>query len=482
MAEGYAGLSTALLAERKAVEAEPYAAAPPSSIRSFAEGRYNLALSLAAQNKLAEAAEHYTEFLRLKPDSTAALFSLGLVRRDLGQHAEAETALRRVLELKPDHPNAALDLGIALFAQDKLEEAETYYQRALEITPDSAHAYNNLAVLALHRNRLEEAESYGRRAIAADPIHGESHFTLALAQLLSGKLIEGWRQYEWRSLRFDQETPPHAQPQWISGPLDGKTVLLRSEQGLGDTLQFVRYAALAQRRGGRVVVECQPQLARLVATAPGVERVVPCGQPLGEFDLFSPLLSLPDVFATTLETIPVGVPYLTPDAALVESWREELARARLEGRHCLAGEPHESPRPRAVDSAGRVRAAGLGRRRAAVQLATRRGREQLAEYIERWPVTDLGDRLGDFYNTAAIVQNLDLVITCDSATAHLAGVLGKPVWVACRCRLTFVGCSRVTTAPGIRRCGCFASARLVAGTTCSGESPRRSKALAKKRE
>jgi hypothetical protein len=278
---------------------------------------------------------------------------------------------------------------------------------------------------------LDEAQAQCSQALAIEPEHADARFSQAYLLLLTGRLAQGWREYEWRFRRKGRGEGTLSRPRWDGAPLEGRTVLLRAEQGLGDTIQFVRYAALVNERGGKVVVQCQPQLASLLATCPGVDRVVAVGDPLPEFDVHIPLMSLPLVFGTTLESIPVKTPYLWPDEAALARWKDELGGERaLKVGIAWQGSPSQLfDRARSIPLAQFADLAGLdGVQLYSLQLGP--GREQLATWNVTRPIVDLGDRLGDFNNTAAIMRNLDLVVTCDSSPAHLAGALGVPVWVA----------------------------------------------------
>ncbi len=430
MAEAHAALSTVLLERRDAVAAETHARRALDLEPRDAEARYNLALALAAQDKLTEAAAHYERFLDDQPEHVEARFSLGLVRRDLKQVEAAAAAFRRVIELEPTHVKAMVDLGIATYELGRPDEARSLYLRALETTANNPAAYNNLALLAMRSNQLAEAEEYARQAVALAPGRSDMHFTLSNVLLVGGRLGEGWREYEWRPQRAD-DNPPIWQPQWIGGPIEGQTILLRFEQGLGDTLQFIRYARLVKERGATVVVECQQSVAKLVAGCAGVDRVIVRGEPLGEFDAFSPLLSLPRVFGTTLDTIPSAEGYLAPEPAAVERWREELAGFEglkigiaWQGSPTNLRDRFRSMRLEEFAPLTKLEGVRL------FSLQAGPGRDQVAGFAARWPIVDLGDRLGDFAETAAIVRNLDLVVTCDSSTAHLAGAIGALVWVA----------------------------------------------------
>ena len=221
------------------------------------------------------------------------------------------------------------------------------------------------------------------------------------------------------------------QPRWDGSPLEGRTILLCYEQGHGDTMQFIRYAEMVKQQGGTVIVECQAPLVRLLAGCAGVDQVIAHGEPRPPFDVHIPLLNLPGVFHTSLETVPAKVPYLAPDPEAVTQWKKKLGRKKgLKIGIAWQGNPDfrkDCFRSIPLTHFGML-AETPGVRLFSLQFGT--GREQLAQYVDSWPITDLGDELGDFSNTAAIMKNLDLVITSDSAPAHLAGALGLPVWVA----------------------------------------------------
>ncbi|HWY88893.1 MAG TPA: hypothetical protein VNX28_19425, partial [Gemmataceae bacterium] len=250
-------------------------------------------------------------------------------------------------------------------------------------------------------------------------------------RLLQGEFPEAWTDYEFRRQKSDFVQSHQDRPCWDGAPLDGKTILLHPEQGLGDTIHFIRYAALVKQRGGNVVFECPAALARLLSGVAGIDQLVAAGTPPPPFDVQASLLSLPNIFATTLATVPAAVPYLRADAVLAEHWRNELAPLdgfrigiAWQGNIQHAGDRYRSFPLRHLEPLARMAGVKL------VSLQKGQGTEQLRG---QFPILDLGDRLdaaGAFLDTAAIMMNLDLVITVDSAVAHLAGALAVPVWVA----------------------------------------------------
>jgi tetratricopeptide (TPR) repeat protein len=391
----------------------------------------NLGAALHRQGKLEESVSCFHRAATLKPDDIGAYRNLAPVLHKQGRFEEAVACYRRVLQLAPDHVDTHYDLGVELQKLIKFDEARACYQRALALDPDHADAHNNLGTLWADLRQQDDAAACYRRAIELKPDHADAHQNLALVLLLQGKFAEGWPEYDWRLKVKPLPGAALAQPCWTGEPLPEGTILLRAEQGLGDTLQFVRYAELVKRQVGRVVVECQAPVTRLVASCAGVDQVIAMKEPLGDFDVQLPLLSLPYVLGTRLDSIPNRIPYLSTDSELVRRWKDELDEpGMLKVGIAWQGSPsHGRDRFRSIPLAhfaGILKLPGV--RVYSLQMGA--GREQLASLPAEAPIRDLGDRLGDFYDTAAIVSNLDLVITCDSAPAHLAGALGVRVWVA----------------------------------------------------
>jgi hypothetical protein len=277
-----------------------------------------------------------------------------------------------------------------------------------------------------------------RRAIRLAPNYAEAHKNLAHSLLRGGQFAEGWREYEWRWQCREFPRLPYTQPAWDGSPLEGRTLLLCAEQGLGDTIQFVRYAPLLKRRGGRTVVAAQKPLLPLLAGCPGIDALADRDAAPPPYDVFAPLLSLPRLLGTTPADVPAEVPYLQARPDLVERWREELRP--LDGfRVGIAwrGSPgYRMDRLRSFPLSHFEPLARLPGVRL-VSLQKGPGVEQLRELDGRFPVVDLAGRLdeasGPFMDTAAVMRNLDLVVSCDTAVAHLAGALGVPVWLALSC-------------------------------------------------
>jgi tetratricopeptide (TPR) repeat protein len=394
----------------------------------FAAAHNNLGMTLAAQHKPDDALASYQRALQLQPDFAAVHFNRGTTLLVQGKTDEAAAAFREATRLKPDFAEAHLNLAAALSAQRRLDEALVSFRRCLQFQPDSPEAHLGCGNALRDQGQLEAAGAYFDRAVQLRPDFADAHLSRALLLMRQGQFAQGWAEYEWRwkSKVFDQR--PFRQPAWDGSPLNGRTILLYAEQGLGDTLHFIRYARLVKERGGTVLVECQAPLRRLLAGCPGVDRLVVQGEALPDFDVQLPLLSLARVFGTTLETVPAAVPYLHADPALVERWRAELGAEGFKVGICWRGNPkHGLDGYRSVPLASFAPLAAVpGVRLFSLQKGA--GCEELAG--PAFPVTALGDRLDDFADTAAVLRHLDLVVTVDTAVAHLAGALGVPDWVA----------------------------------------------------
>ena len=418
---GQGNLDEAVARYRRAVELKA----------DYAEAHNNLGVALSDQGNLDKAVACFRRALELKPDFAGAHNNLGNALKEQRKLDEAAACHRRALELKPDFAEAHNNLGLALKGQGKLDEAVASYRRALQLRPDYAEAHRNLGLALHHQGMLNEAVACYRRALELRPGFADAHWNQSLWSLLTGDFQRGWAEYEWRWKTKQCPRRDFSQALWDGRPLEGRTILLHAEQGLGDTIQFVRYAALVKHRGGAVIVECPKPLLSLLRSCAGIDRLVGRGDDLPPFDVQAPLLSLPGVFRTSLETIPADVPYLFADPVLVEHWRGELgpiAGSKI-GIAWRGNPEHRNDRARSLSLSCFESLAGLpGIHLFSLQKGA--GAEELQEVRDHFPVTDLGSRLGDFMDTAAVLRNLDLVIACDTAVAHLAGALGAGVWVA----------------------------------------------------
>ncbi|MGY8676954.1 tetratricopeptide repeat protein [Bradyrhizobium sp. UFLA05-153] len=396
---------------------------------TFAEAHNNLGGLLIKLGRLDEAEVNLREACKLNSCFPEALNNLGDLLRLRGRLEEAEACCREALRLKPDYVPAYLILGNALRESGRFHEAESCYRAALDRNPTWLEALNNLGTLLFDLGRPEEAIQSFRTAVSQKPDYAHAHFNLGITLLLAGQFDEGWREYEWR---WKQDTKKQhlrgfSQPLWDGGDIGDQVLLLHAEQGLGDTLQFCRFVP-AIAAGRRVVLEVQRPLVPLLAGLPGIESIVAHGDPLPPFDLYCPLLSLPRVLGTTIETIPQQASYLRADPQRVAAWRHrvrQLDGLRIglvwAGNQTMSGDRRRSiPLERFSELADLP---GVS----FVSLQKGSGARQSPP--PGLSLHDWTEDLHDFGETAALIEALDLVISVDTAVAHLAGALGRPVWL-----------------------------------------------------
>jgi tetratricopeptide (TPR) repeat protein len=394
----------------------------------------NLGNALRGQGKKEETRDAYQEALRRNPDFTEAHVNIGFAWMDLRRPEAAAYACREAIRCKPDHQKAYHLLASALVDAGNLPDAETNIREALRLKPDDPEALVCLGVALYEQGKAREALAVFEEAIRQKPDYPDPHWGRGLVLLQLGRLEEGWPEYEWRWGCHPFTPRPFPQPRWDGSPLGGRRILIHAEQGFGDVLQFIRYAPLVKARGGHVILECQERLIPILRACAGIDQLTPGGEPLPSFDVQIPMLSIPMVFRTTLATVPADVPYVTADERLVEQWRKEIAA--LPGFKIGIGwQGNPQIHQDLWRSVPLVHFASLGRLPdvTLVSLQKGPGTEQIPLVADLFPLTDWTDRLdveaGAFMDTAAVMKNLDLVITSDTATAHLAGALGVPVWV-----------------------------------------------------
>lgn len=400
---------------------------------------FNLGNSLRAMGRWQPAAEAFERAAGLKPGYVKAHINLAEARRETGDVAGAEASLRAALAAQPDNVTALNNLGNLLREIGRPQESALALRRALEHDPAFFRAWNNLGSALRDSGDIAGALAAYDRALELKPDHAEAHLNRSMARIAAGDWRRGWEEYEWR-WRGARENPGAGRdfpcPQWRGEPLGGRVVLLHAEQGFGDALQFVRYAPLVAERGGRVIVECQSELLRLFGRLPGIAQLVARGDPLPPFDLHCPLMSLPHAFGTLPDTVP-GAPYLTADPLRASAWRERLAAyPGVRVGVVWAGNPRRhDPVAHLIDRRRSLRFEQILpwlETPGCAFFSLQKGEAEAGLPATGSRLVDLAPALHDFDDTAAAIAALDLVVGVDTSVVHLAGGLGKPVWMLSR--------------------------------------------------
>jgi tetratricopeptide (TPR) repeat protein len=398
-----------------------------------ADGFASLGLVFHALARFKEALASYDAGLRIEPDSTELLNRRGVALLELGRPGEALEAFDRVLAADSCHFDALGNRGNALLKLNRPTEAVAAYDMALRIAPENAQLLTNRAVALRRLDRPHEALMSASRALVNSPDFAHARFVESVARLTLGDFAAGWRGYEsrWKVGLLASQRRTFTAPLWLGKePLDGKTILLHAEQGSGDTIQFVRYAPLLAARGAKkVVLEVQRELARLLSSIPGVAAVIVRGDKLPNFDCHCPLLSLPLAFGTELASIPLGIPYIRPAEADIAAWRLRLPQRRpLVGIVWSGGRFHDNDINRSMRLATLAPLLELPDV-SFVSLQHDVREEHAASLRTCTNVVQLGNQFRDFADTAAVIALLDAVISVDTAVAHLAGAMGKPLFL-----------------------------------------------------
>ena len=392
----------------------------------------NLAVYLTRRHRHRDAEAAHRRLVELRPDDAGAVSALASSVQEQGRAEEAIDIFYRALALRPDFPDALSSLAMALISVGRIDAAEAACRRALAVDPLHGDAGNVLAYAIRERGDSVQATKLWRDLLQRLPDHAAAQCNLAFALLADGEYEEGWRRYEWR---FRDAMAPalraYPQPVWDGRSLAGRTILLDAEQGVGDAIQFLRYAAPLAASGARVIAEAPRRLHRLLRTAPGVVALIDPKDPRPAFDVHAPLMSLPHLCGTTLDTVPARVPYLAAEPALVESWRARLATLPRPwiGISWQGNPNHRGDRWRSLPLATLL---PLAKRTSGtfVSLQKGSGSEQAASAgvgasLVDWSAEmDTGEDA--LIDSAAVMASLDLVISVDTAIGHLAGALARP--------------------------------------------------------
>jgi tetratricopeptide (TPR) repeat protein len=391
---------------------------------------YNQGVALEGLERLGEALASYDRAIDLNGNYAEAHNNRGLVLKKLGRLAEALESCDRAVALKKDYAKAYNNRGAVLQELNRMEEAIESYDRAITLKPDYAVAYNNRGTVFQETRRFEEAEENYNRAIAIQPDYAEAHLNQSLLKLLMGDYLAGWPLHEWRwKTTVKKTTHLFKQRPWLGEEfLKGKTILIYPEQGIGDFIQFCRYIPLLEKEGAKIILVVPRPLVRLFSGPWKRFAIVEDGQSFPAFDIHCPLMSLPMIFKTTLETIPAEIPYLFPDLDLMAVWRQRLG---VKGKKRIglvwSGNPnHKNDLKRSVPLGCLSPLWSLPFEFHSLQKEYR-GNDRL--FMEESGIRDHQGELNDFSDTAALISEMDLVLSVDTSVAHLAGAMGKPVWV-----------------------------------------------------
>jgi len=386
----------------------------------------NLGTVYVEKNYTREALSCFKKAVELNPNFAVAFFNLANAYRDLGNHAQAIENYLRAIELDPLMADATYNLGNLFRKLGRYDEALVAYETTIRMDNTFGKAYNNRGAILYQKGLVSEAIELYKKAIELDNNDADAHWNLSLALLLKGNFKEGWPLYEWRFKTKDFPPRDLPMPLWDGGSSEG-TILLHAEQGLGDAIHFVRYVPLVAKKGLRVILQCHSELVRLFETIKDIERCISFAEQVPPCDFHSPLMSLPMLFKTDLNSIPNDVPYLHIPPTVKAFWASKTKNGpNLKVGLVWAGKPeYKNDHIRSVSlSLFEPLMVLEGIELYSLQLGSA-GRE-----ADRYPkIIDLTRHINDFLDTAGLVSNLDLVISVDTAVAHLAGAMAKPVWI-----------------------------------------------------
>jgi Flp pilus assembly protein TadD len=451
--EDYALRGGALFSERRYAEAEPLLREALARRPDCPDLLNKLGSALWEQGRPAQSEPLFARAVELSPETAVYRNNLGLAHWDQGRPAEAAECYRRALALNPAANDTRMNLGVVLSDLGQFDEAIEHLREAVRIEPHAPDTLQNLGMTLARTGRWTEALNHYERALRLRPDYAEVHRNRAYGWLSTGDFERGWQEHEWR-LRCRRHVGVRVDlPRWAGENLDGRPILLHAEQGFGDTLMFIRYAALVKERGGLVFVAAQTSLLRIVARCAGVDLAFDGTSLVPKCKVHAPLMSLPAIFRTTQRTVPPRIPYLPTETMVVERWREALRAAiesvpaaghpprranetAREGRPLLVGVAWQGSPNNPMDRFRSFPLAELapvadipGVRLVCVQAVD--GLDQIPALDGRFSILELDiKRSRDFLDTAALISLLDLVITPDTAVAHMAGGLGIPVWLA----------------------------------------------------
>ena len=395
----------------------------------------NQALNLAVKNhtegKLREAEIIYKKILEKDLCNVDALHLLGVIDHQLGRYKDAIINIKKAIQLNGNNAVFFTNLGMAYDALEKEEESAQNFKKALEIDPNhkNAHlAYYNLGVYYAGKGNILKALEFYKGAVALNKDFFEARWNMGLILLLLGRFKEGWEEYEYR---FKKKSPTDSRvfskPKWGVASLKGKKILVLSEQGFGDSIHFIRYLPLIKEKGAYVILECKKEVRGLFENFPGIDEFVDKGINSSSsiaFDFYVHLMSLPGLFNTDINNIPNKIPYLKADPKLVEKFKEQFTGNNFKVGIVWAGNPHQENDKNRSTKFERFKV--LEEIPGVLLYSLQKG--EASRQLDDSIVMNMADQINCFSDTAAIIENLDLIISVDTSVAHLAGAMGKPIW------------------------------------------------------
>lgn len=399
----------------------------------FAQAHCNRGNALRQLQKISEAITSYNQAIALQPRNALAFYNRGVAFQEAGQLPAAIESYSQALALEPHNAQAHFNLGDSYHACMQLEPALCCYDMAIALLPNNADAHNNRALVLRDLGRLDEAVASFSRATTQDALHADAHLNMGLTLLLKGEFQRGWELYEWRwkAKGTKLQIPNFEKTMWLGSPsLANKTILIHGEQGLGDVLQFCRYLSQLKNRGARVLLAVHHSLRALLETLDGVDAFINKGEALPQFDYHCPLLSLPLALQTDMDSIPKSPAYLRADSGKVSQWAERLGpktKPRI-GLVWSSTSNFKGDAQRSMMFAQFQRALPPSDFQY-ICLQKEIKERDLVSFSERQDIAFYGDQLHDFSDTAALVENLDLIISTCTSLPHLSSAMGKPTWL-----------------------------------------------------
>jgi tetratricopeptide (TPR) repeat protein len=401
----------------------------------YVEVYNDIGMLLKDQGKLFEALNYYRQAIELRPTYVEALNNLANALHGLKDIKGAIDCYRNAINIEPTYHLPYYNLGKILSDEGNLNEAIDHYKQAIELKPDWPDSYNSLGSVLTLLGRHDEAIDCYDRALELRPDFPLAHYNRAISQLLLKNYEQGFLEFEWRwkVKEFDEHPFPFEHARWNGSLQKNRTVLIHDENGFGDFIHLIRYASLVKELVGTVIVKCSKPLERLIKTCPGIDQTIIGWPKPSDFDFHTPQLRLPYLLKTTANNIPAGIPYFSVDTNLIEQWREKFNQITnykigifWQGNSAYNKDIYRSVKLMQFESLAKLDGVQL------ISLQKDIGVDQISEARKRFPVMEIdgiNSMHWDFMDTAAVMKNLDLVVTVDSAVAHLAGALGVPVWV-----------------------------------------------------